>query len=644
MRHGKPYWILIVLMGLSHLYAQDEQPPRVEFGSAAADTLARHNTASVVFERNVNTYNWIGRLNLDTTLSGFRVHLAEQYSSNIIRIDGAAFQPDRNQTSNQNGLLLDVGRPLTGSLEARARWNSLTNSDNRSLARGDRSIHSARGGIRFSSGQELVLTPMFGYRWEEQLGNQDRGPSYAVDASSHGIGLEGFDISGEGSFQRDNLDPRVLQTFGGIVGAEKRFLGLSRDSLAMGYRNYRREYYALTGNTIERRDESIFSAGNLLDYEISENLTTSFFGSVSDRKLDINTRVIVPSETDSVVRFGNAVEEFLLDAGVRAAYRSDDGRTRAEGRFSYSERNESHAALRPSVTSPATETLLRKRDEDERTKDNLAGRTSLFGSLLFPIGDANTISISGGASILRYDTPSTSNDEDRDELLSVLSITSAHRIGPMLDCSLTLAGNLSHVVYLFAANSANNNYNRVLRFFPRTVFHPVDFLVTINGAEVLANYTVYDFEDQTTRIRSFAYRQFSWIDSTSVELSPRIGLDFVAYLKLYERGQLRWDEFKERTENSFSEKTYSLDVRFSPNQGTFFSVGVRYFSQSRFAHMGGTKVLDSFFRTVGPTCAMMWETERGSVIALNGWFENRQNTDGSIRSIANMSLVVQLHI
>jgi hypothetical protein len=644
MRLATRYCIVIILTGLSPLYAQDEQPPRVEFNTATGDTVLHNNTASVVFERNVNTYNWIGRLNVDTTVAGMNLHLAEQYVSNIIRIDGATFQPDRNQTSNQNGLLLELGAPLTESLQARTRWNSLTNSDNRSLARGDRAIHNVLGGIQFSSGRELMVTPMFGYRWEEQLGNADRGPSFAVDASSRGISLEGFDFAGEGSFRRDNLDPRVLQSVGGVVGAEKRFLGFTRDSVALGYRNYRREYYALTGNTIERRDESIFSAGNLLDYEVSENLTTSFFGSVSDRKLDITSRQIVPSASDSVVRFGNTVEEFLLDAGVRVAYRSDDGATRADARFSYSERNENHAALRAGVTTPATETLFRKRDEDERTKDNLAGRTSMFGSIVFPIGYAHQISVSGGASILRYDTPSSANDEDRDELLTVLSITSYHRLGPTLELSLTLAGNLSHIVYLFAANSANNNYNRVLRFFPRTVFRPTDYLVTINGAEVLANYTVYDFEDQATRIRSFAYRQFSWIDSTSVELTSRIGLDFVGYLKLYERGQLKWDEFKERTENSFTEKTYSLAVRFSPNRGTFFSVGVRYFSQSRFAHTSGTKVLDSFFRTVGPTCAMMWETEGGSVVGLNGWFENRKNTDGSMRSIANMSLVVQLHI
>ena len=178
-------------------------------------------------------------------------------------------------------------------------------------------------------------------------------------------------------------------------------------------------------------------------------------------------------------------------------------------------------------------------------------RLVLFGAVAFPLSRSHALRISGGASILRYDTPSELNVEDRDELLAIMSLTSYHTLGPHLDVSLTLEGNMSHVVYLLSENSANNNVNRVLRFTPRTTYRPVPALTTMNAFEVLANYTVYDFEERLSRIRSFAYRQFAWIDSTSVDITSRVGLDFFAYLKLYERGQLRWDEFTERTENSF---------------------------------------------------------------------------------------------
>ncbi|MDH3252036.1 MAG: hypothetical protein OEM41_04540 [Ignavibacteria bacterium] len=634
--------LVAALWSCSAAYAQ-EGSARGEPGSPPPDSVFSRNTASVVFERNINTFDWIGRVVVDTTIAGTGIRVIEQYSSNIIRIDESNTQQGRKQQSNQQNLLVNVDVPAGASVSGLGRWSSLVNSDNRSVGRGDKSIHSVLGGVQYTPVPELVVQPMLGYRWEDQLGNRDHGISYDLAAMSRGVDLEGFRLTGEGRYQRDELDPRTLEGITSSLGAEKRFLGLTRDSLAMSFRRYQREYYALSANVIESRDERIFGAGNLLDYEVNNNIIASFFGAVSERALKKTTRDIIPVMADSAVRFGTTIDEFLLEAGVRTAYRSDDGRTRVDARFSYNERTESHAALLPGETTPGIEALFRTRNEDERTKDNLTRRTSLFGSVAFPLSLSHALRVSGGASILRYDTPSEFNVEDRDELLAIMSLTSYHRLGPHLDVSLTLEGNISHVVYLLSENSANNNINRVLRFLPRTLYRPSSGIITMNAFEVLANYTVYDFEERLSRIRSFAYRQFAWIDSTSVDITSRVGLDFFAYLKLYERGQLRWDEFTERTENSFVEKTYEVQARFAPLKGLRFAVGLRYFSQSRFAHDGAERRLDAFFRSVGPTCAIVWETNSQNVVGLRGWYENRRQTDGSRRSIANMSLIVQLH-
>ncbi len=636
--------LMVAVLGSCSAAHAQEGTARPEPGAAVPDSVFRINAASVIFERNINTFNWIGRAVLDTTIAGAGIRLLEQYTSNIIRIDESNASSGRNQQSNQQNLLIDVDVPTSTSMTARGRWSSLVNSDNRSVGRGDKSIHTVLGGFQYSLIPEFVVQPMLGYRWEDQLGNRDHGVSYDLAAHSVGLDLDGFRLRGEGAYHRDELDPRTLESLTGLLGAEKRFIGLTRDSVAMGFRRYQREYYALSANMIERRDEQVFAAGNLLDYEVSDNIVASFFGALSERMLDKTTRDIIPLAADSVVQFGTTIDEFLLEAGVGTAYRSDDGRTRIDARFSYNERTENHAAQLPEGASPAVEALFRRRNEDERTKDNLTRRTSLFGTVAFPLSRSHTLRISGGASILRYDTPSELNVEDRDELLTIMSLTSYHALGPHLDVSLTLEGNMSHVVYLLSENSANNNINRVLRFVPRTTYRPVPALTTMNAFEVLANYTVYDFEERLSRIRSFAYRQFAWIDSTSVDVTSRVGLDFFAYLKLYERGQLRWDEFTERTENSFVEKTYDVRARFTPLNGLRFAVGLRYFSQSRFAHDGTKKRLDSFFRSVGPTCVIAWESDSHNVVGLSGWYENRRQTDGTRRSIANMSLIVQLHL
>ena len=118
---------------------------------------------------------------------------------------------------------------------------------------------------------------------------------------------------------------------------------------------------------------------------------------------------------------------------------------------------------------------------------------------------------------------------------------------------------------------------------------------SVNAFEVLANYTVYDYEKQVALARSFSYRQFSWMDSTAVELTRNVGLDFYAYLKLYERGMLRWDEFLERTENSTVDRTFSAQVRYAPDRTLTVALGVRYFSQSRYVYKDTIRRPDTFF-------------------------------------------------
>ena len=160
---------------------------------------------------------------------------------------------------------------------------------------------------------------------------------------------------------------------------------------------------------------------------------------------------------------------------------------------------------------------------------------------------------------------------------------------------------------------------------------------------MLANYTVYDYEGQVALAKSFSYRQFSWIDSTRLDLTHSVGLDFYAYLKLYERGMLKWDEFVERTENSMTDRTFVGQVRFSPHIATVFAVGIRYFSQSRYLFENTVKKLDTFFSSVGPTCSIQWDVGPHSRLAFQGWYERRKHSDGTIRSLASMTMNVFLH-
>ncbi len=137
---------------------------------------------------------------------------------------------------------------------------------------------------------------------------------------------------------------------------------------------------------------------------------------------------------------------------------------------------------------------------------------------------------------MRYDPTDSTNVDKRDELLVTVGLQEIHQFSSRL--SLIIAGDvtLNHLVYLKSVQSANNNWNRVIRFSPTVVYAPIDGFRTVNQAEVLGNYTVYDFENQGALERSFSFRQASWLDSTSVQMTQLLRADFVGEVQCLREG------------------------------------------------------------------------------------------------------------
>ena len=612
---------------------------------SAADSLTRRNSASILFDRNLNTFNWIGSVSVDTVSLGTRIRLNELFMSNIILIERTGSSPEQRLQSNQQRLLLQATHPVSDEFALKAQWSSFIFSDKKDVGLSRASMNTILGGIEYTPDPFFTLNPMIGHRWDNQIDVRDRGLSYNIAARTNDLTFDGYQVMGNAQFQRDNLDPRMLENHLARAGVQKNFLGNTRDSMEIGFNRNRREFYTVATGALESRIENTFSFTNLLDYEFDPAFVTSLFVNIYSRVLDKDFRP-VSTPAKAPAQYNTGIDEFRLDMFLQATYRNESSGVSASTRFSHSERNERHFAkgattgfLEDTSFTPVTP---RQAQEQEQTKDNLSRRTSLAGMLDLPVSHSDRISFSGAASILRYDTPSMLNLEDRDELLVALSLSTHHTISRFLDVSFTLDGTLNHIVYLLKDRSANNNINRVLRFSPRTVYRPFDRLTTLNAFEVLANYTVYDFELEAAQVKSFSYRQFGWIDSTALEITSRIGLDFLLYLKLYDRGQLNWSEFTERRENSFIDKTYALQVRYSPEEGTLFAVGVRYFSQSRYSYAGNDRKLDSFLRSFGPTCVIIWRLGTGSEVGLKGWYEQRRLEGGGTRSLANMTLNINI--
>ena len=614
-----------------------------EAGIAGRDSVLRTNTASILFDKNLNTFNWVGRLSVDTVAGRTRIGIGANYLSNIIQNENPLPGAPRASESTQQNLRLMFAHPLTEGIAVHSQWNSLVFSDNRGIGLSNASNHTLIAGLDVSPWSFLTLTPLAGYRWDRQATIHDRGLALDLGAEIHPLDLDGYRFAGEGHFRRDNLSPRVLTNHSALAGVEKQFSPESRDSLMIGFQQTGREFYLAGDSTIESRTDNLFTFANLLSYDVSRSFGADMFVSVNNRGLDKDLRHMRYDPT-AATTFDTRIEEFRLDTYAQLWYLSPDASSSAHVKLGYSERSETHRSKSPAGTmAPNIAVLFAEQNRQEQSKDNVARRVTLSGGTSLPLSTLHRLMFSGSATILRYDTPSELNQEDRDELLVVLALGTWHRISRHMDIGIALDGTYSHLVYLLKERSANNNINRVLRLSPRAVYRPGDWLTSVNAFEVLANYTVYDYEKQVALARSFSYRQFAWMDSTAVELTGRIGLDFYAYLKLYERGTLRWDEFLERTENSTVDRTFSAQVRYAPGPSFLVALGMRYFSQSRYIYKETIRQPDTFFSSVGPTSLIQWEISTASRLMFQGWYERRKQSDGTFRSIASMTMHVFLH-
>ena len=196
--HGimKPgIWITTLGMFLAGS-ASAQDVPRVSDMLAPDSTgRERSNMLGITLDRNLSTFNWAGRVHVDTTVMGTIVKMTEQYTSNIILL-GSPSSPRRltgttrgssdtptvqspsvfssNQLrSDQQNLSLLLGRPLTSTLVSEVLLSSVVYSDNKSVGLGHSAFQSVLGGIEYSPFESIALNPLAGYRWENQAGVKD---------------------------------------------------------------------------------------------------------------------------------------------------------------------------------------------------------------------------------------------------------------------------------------------------------------------------------------------------------------------------------------------------------------------------------------------------------------------------------------
>ncbi|MFH0991032.1 MAG: hypothetical protein V1799_13560 [bacterium] len=599
--------------------------------------------STLSFERLLNTFLWDGGLYVAEEMGGLQMNLQQHLRSRLIRAEQRAIQ-DEYQTT------LNLRSPFRDQWNVVARLSSSALSDNQAVDLNKLAQHSALLGFEVTPARWLSISGLGGYEVDAQQGEQDRGFSYLVEGEARSLRVEEFTSSVNGRWQQAVLSPRTIDAGELNLTIEREFGDRTKNVMGVSITKQRREFYTradeavrslyqITNNIFQRNVWGIQIADSLR-YQLSDEVEFLLEGAVLNRTIDRGYRYKNYSSPSGIV-FNTRIQEFQLFGRFYTRFELAQW-VGMDFMATYQEREESHGVKEEGGEDLYQ--LFERQKRSERRLENVSRRTALTSSLRLQITPSDSLNVAGSASILRYDTPDTLNIDDRDELLLTFGISSSHRINRYLTIGLSVDATLAHLVYLNRLQSASNNWNRILRFAPSLDYTPASWIRSSNRAEVLANYTVFDFEDAASLTKSFSFRQAAWSDSTTIVISNLFHFHFVGEARVYQRGILLWDDFKERPQGYFIEQTYWSRLLMKAAKTVQLGVGFRFFRQDRYSYRQAQRRFEQRLETNGPTVSLSWTGISRQQIMLEGWNESQSLDGKSFRTIPNLSLSVSMEL
>lgn len=568
------------------------------------------------FDKLLNTYYLNTGFDLYGSSSGFEYRVNQNFRSTLI-------------ISNENTSRDEEYFYALGKYRIRNGWKlgaSVTSSllsDSRQLGINKSAINQAIILADIQPNYWLEFIPYGGYQNNLQVDEDDTGPVYGFEGQIRNLDLTEFNLNSGFKFKNVDISPRKNTIRYLDILITNPFSNDVRNNLNTVYSRSRKDFYlfadSLTAleydivNNLDSRIETVFLLQDQLFYNnLFDAIDMRLSGRILFRTIDRELRY-KSTQFQSPSLFDTQVDELGIILESSFFYRTESADVGME--ISYLERDEKYITKR---YPGGNENFYQQRSQLEGRKNNNSYRAivSLLGNFYF--SNSSKLSWSLFQSKLVYDTPSQLNDDDRDELLTIARLKYLTYLNPFLQVSVNLEGNIGQLVYLYASQSANNNVNRVLRLSTGVDYKGARFSSS-NNFEVSANYTVYDFEDVASSLRSIAFRQFIATDSTQYFITKNFSFIITPYIRLTDQGELDWDAFAENPQRYLQE--IFADPRFGISTDvSFFALGLRYFSLNTYRYIEGIRVLNSDFLSIGPLFEMLIKTQM-LFLKLNTWYE-----------------------
>lgn len=596
----------------------------------------KNNFFNTRFDKQLNTYYLNSQLQLFEENDDFVIRVNEIFGSTFIR-------NENGNTRDEQHLNIFTKYLLNKSFSLGITGNSSLLSDNRSLGINESAVNYATVYGELNPMRNLWLIPFGGYSNNRQVSITDNGFIYGLEGLLDNLIFSDLEINSGLKFKNEDILPRrnLLRSF--RLSLSNNFERNVSNTINTIFSQSRKDFYFNSDpvlsekfnivKNLQSRTETAYLIQNRLFYDgFLDILSLDLSGGINWRRIDRDTRYRLVDQF-STSSYDTKIEELKLEFDVITKYTSNF--LNAALRLNYSERDEKNI---PKRVEGISESIFDAQVEKEAQKNNNSIRATLSLSGNLRLSIKNIVTFSLYQSKLKYDTPSILNDDDRDEILSIVRIRYSSLLSPYFTAFISLEGTYGHIVYLFASRSSNNNVNRILKLRAGGDYYG-SFLKSSNSFEVTANYTVYDFEDITSNNQSYSFRQFTAIDSTTINLIDRVSLFSYAYIKLSEIGDFRWQNFTSRPTRFLEEIYLEPRLIFSLNN-SFFSAGIRFFLLNTYSYNKDIKIPESDFLSIGPITQINVILWKNLTLIVRGYYEFISNTNSLDKEQANLTLQV----
>ncbi|APF19618.1 hypothetical protein Cabys_2870 [Caldithrix abyssi DSM 13497] len=491
------------------------------------------------FYKQINTYNWIGTFSAQSQdTSNLNWLVRDRFQSNLlIPAEGKKKWKDEHTL---DGLIYWKRKRFNAGLY----FYSWYQSDKQVSLNNQFGNH--RLGLFFENTflQNIKLTPYLGYQNAKNRSHVDWGWDTGGRLHLDRYHFNAYTADLKASANLDFYPERQNREYDVNAYFTSRFSKFSMDSLFVRWNDLSKEYYV--ADSIEQVTISQRELQNKLYYDLSPT-----------NRLLVQTRL-----QSREISYFNGRSIFLF-----------------ENYFRYLHLGRRLNFLLTFRTSDETQ------DNAGTVTDSRTRQSAFNADLNYYINPKHRLMFNFAYVKSQYDTPdSVVNNDDRDEQRFVFNIRYSWQISPVLTLDLLTYAYLFHQIYIYKERSASNSWNRIYKLNPRLLYQ-YGAVSNRLSTEVLANYTVYDFDQLFSEPRSFVFRKYIISDSLMIRYYTFQYLGAYARLELEDKGTFFSQEFAQQVLQSYQTEFFTLFLRNTHFLLFKLEVGFTYYRRRQWRHV-----------------------------------------------------------